>query len=115
MSAPIVFFDIAGLDDNRLRKFFTGVFDWNFSEQSQVRVEVYSPISVAIRKDPAEKRIYMGVDDVSEILAQIEANGGSVDVPRFEAPAVVVLGLFKDPAGNAMGLVEIEDGAAKVP
>ena len=48
-------------------------------------------------------------------LAQIKASGGSVDVPRFEVPGVVVLGLFKDPAGNEMGLVEIKDGTAKVP
>jgi hypothetical protein len=26
-----------------------------------------------------------------------------------------VLGLFKDPAGNSVGLVEMENGKAKVP
>jgi hypothetical protein len=34
---------------------------------------------------------------------------------RFEVPGVVVLGLFKDPDGNPMGLVEMENGKAKVP
>jgi hypothetical protein len=30
-------------------------------------------------------------------------------------PGRVVLGLFKDPAGNSVGLVEMENGKAKVP
>jgi predicted enzyme related to lactoylglutathione lyase len=35
--------------------------------------------------------------------------------PRFEVPGVVVLGLFTDPAGNSMGLVEMQDGKPKIP
>ncbi len=33
----------------------------------------------------------------------------------FEVPGVVIRGLFKDPAGNPMGLVEMLDGPPKVP
>lgn len=44
-----------------------------------------------------------------------EVVGGSVDTPRFEVPGVVVLGLFKDPAGNEMGLVEMEGDKPRVP
>jgi predicted enzyme related to lactoylglutathione lyase len=43
------------------------------------------------------------------------AHGGAVVYPRFEVPGVVVLGLFSDPAGNRMGLVEMADGKALVP
>jgi hypothetical protein len=35
--------------------------------------------------------------------------------PRFEVPGVVVLGLFRDPAGNPMTLVEMHDGRPKIP
>jgi hypothetical protein len=38
-----------------------------------------------------------------------------VDVPRFEVPGVAVLRLFKDPVGNATGLVEMQAGKPKVP
>jgi hypothetical protein len=38
-----------------------------------------------------------------------------VVAPRFAAPGVVILGLFTDPAGNRMGLVEIADGRAVIP
>ena len=115
MSTPILFLDIAGPDDDALRSFYTEVFGWNFSEQSQVSVDAQSPIGLAIRKDPAEKRIYMGVEDVDSCLEKVTEHGGSVDVPRFEVPGVVFLGLFKDPAGNEMGLVEIKDGEVKIP
>lgn len=115
MSAPILFLDIAGPDADELRAFYTQVFGWNFSEQSQVSVETRSPVGLAIRQDPAEKRIYMGVADIDACLDLVTQNGGTIDVPRFEVQGVVILGLFKDPAGNEMGLVELEDGEVKIP
>jgi hypothetical protein len=36
-------------------------------------------------------------------------------MPRFEVKGVVVIGLFTDPAGNTMGLVEMKDGKPVVP
>jgi len=68
-----------------------------------------------VRKDPAEKRIYLGVPDVTDALQRIEAHGGSVDQTRFEVPGVVVLGLFRDPAGNPMGLVEMNGDRRRIP
>ena len=115
MSSPIVFFDIAGTDDEALKDFYAAVFGWNINEAGQFSVPVTSPIDATIRKDPAEKRIYIGVSDVAASLAQIEAAGGAIDVPRFEVPGTVVLGLFRDPAGNPMGLVEMDEDALVVP
>ena len=115
MANPIVFFDIAGPDDAVLREFYARVFDWQSDAGGQLSVPIMSPIDTAIRKDPAEKRLYVGVSDVNAALADIEAAGGSVDVPRFEVPGVVVLGLFRDPAGNPMGLVEMDGDQPVVP
>ena len=115
MSQPIVFFDIAGPDDVDLRNFYSKMFGWTTDESGQFQVTVSSPIDAAIRKDPAEKRLYVGVPDITSALDRIEAAGGSIDVPRFEVPGVVVLGLFRDPAGNPMGLVEMDGSAPVVP
>lgn len=115
MSSPIVFFDIAGQDDDALRNFYSTIFGWKFDDSGQFKVNVASPLEGTIRKDPTEKRIYIGVPDVTAALNLIEENGGSVDTPRFEVPGVVVLGLFKDPAGNEMGLVEMDGGKPRVP
>ena len=115
MAAPIVFFDIAGPDAPGLGGFYSRVFGWDSGQDGQFQVDVVTPLGASIRQDPVEQRIYVGVDDVNAMLAEIESNGGSIDVPRFEVPGVVVLGLFKDPAGNPMGLVEMQDGKPKVP
>ena len=69
----------------------------------------------ALRQDPAAKVVYLGVPDVTAALKQVEASGGKIVTPRFEVKGVVVIGLFTDPAGNAMGLVEMKDGKTVVP
>lgn len=115
MAQAIVFFDIAGPDDKALRNFYCSVFGWESDHSGQFGVPVTAPIKGAIRKDPAEQRIYVGVPDVSAILLLIGHSGGTVDVSRFEVPGVVVLGLFRDPAGNPMGLVEMDGDSQRVP
>lgn len=115
MPAPLVFFDIAGPDAAALRDFYSTVFDWTAGEGGQFTPAVAPSLGAAIREDPAEKRLYIGVDDVAATLDAIEQAGGAVDQPRFEVPGLVVLGLFRDPAGNPMGLVELEGDAPKVP
>ena len=115
MAQPILFFDIAGPDDAALTNFYSTVFEWEVDQSGQFSVPVATPIKGAIRKDPSEKRIYLGVPDVTASLSLIEQSGGTVDVPRFEVPGVVVLGLFRDPAGNPMGLVEMDGDNPRVP
>ena len=115
MALPIVFLDIAGPDDEVLKNFYTSVCGWEFDQTGQFEVSVGASINGAIRKDPAEKRIYLGVPDVTATLTLIEQSGGTVDVPRFEIPGVVILGLFRDPAGNPMGLVEMDGDSPVVP
>lgn len=115
MPAPIVFFDIAGEDAALLARFYSQVFGWNIAADGRLTAAVVSPLPATIRQDPPEKVLYLGVEDVAAALAEIQANGGSVDLPRTEIPGVVVLALFKDPAGNRMGLVELRDGQPKIP
>lgn len=114
-AAPIVFIDFAGPDDARLRAFYADVFGWEFDSEGLVDLHFPASIKGTVRKDPAEKRIYLGVPDVSEALHRVEAGGGTIDQPRFEVPGVVVLGLFRDPAGNPMGLVEMVGNERKIP
>lgn len=115
--APIVFFDIAAPSLAQQSEFYSAVFDWEIDQTGSVQVPFVGNPSVhgTLRADPIEKLFYMGVDDVAATLDKIVAAGGTVDQPRFEVPGVVVLGLFKDPAGNRLGLVEMENGRAKVP
>jgi predicted enzyme related to lactoylglutathione lyase len=117
MPSPIVFFDIAGPDDAAQRRFYSGLFGWEIAAGGQVRVPVPGggAMDGALRADPAEKVIYIGVPDITAKLAEIVAAGGKVAYPRFEVPGVVVLGMFLDPAGNRVGLVEMAGDTAKKP
>lgn len=115
MASPIVFLDIAGPNDDALKSFYADVFGWECDHAGQFDVPLSSPVKGAIRKDPAEKRMYVGVPDVDATLELVRQGGGTIDEPRFEVPGVVVLGLFRDPAGNPMGLVEMEGGAPRIP
>jgi predicted enzyme related to lactoylglutathione lyase len=115
--APLVFFDIAGPDTGALNKFYATVFGWTFEPWGATS----APLTTAgvlpgtLRQDPAEKVLYFGVDDIDATLKAITAAGGQVAAPRYEVPGVVIMALFLDPAGNRMGLVEMENGKAKIP
>ena len=115
MPAPIVFFDIAGPDLAKQAAFYRTVFDWDVAPDGRFTAPTAAPLPGTLRADPAEKVLYLGVDDVTATLAKIEANGGKTVAPRFEVKGVVVLGLFTDPAGNRLGLVEMAAGKPKIP
>jgi hypothetical protein len=117
MAAPIVYFDIAGPADAGLQPFYETVFGWSAGPGGTVSVPVNGPmLPGTLRTDPADKLLYIGVPDVTATLAEVVANGGRIVAPRFEVKGVVVLGLFADPAGNSMGLVELDaEGKAKLP
>lgn len=113
--APIVFFDIAAPDSPKLQKFYADLFAWTPTATGMFTVPVSTPLPATFRKDPAEIVIYVGVADITATLAKVQAQDGSVVFPRLVVPGTVVIGMFKDPAGTRVGLVEIENGRPKVP
>jgi uncharacterized protein len=115
MAAPVVFVDIAGPDIGQLASFYSNVFGWGIGTDGRFTISVASPLLATLRQDPADTMLYLGVDDVTASLAKIQGNGGAIIAPRFEVPGVVILGLFTDPAGNRMGLVEMDGDGARVP
>jgi len=117
MTAPIVFFDIAGPAEARLGDFYRDVFGWTASVGPNYAIPIAGPpLMGTLRQDPPGKTLYIGVEDVSATLEEIVKHGGAIQAPRFEVKGVVILGLFLDPAGNFMGLVEMgQDGRAKIP
>jgi predicted enzyme related to lactoylglutathione lyase len=120
--APIVFFDIAAPDLAGQAAFYKAVLGWDASAAGGLSVPVSSPLPGNLRVEPptdgptAERVLYVGVPDINATLAKVTANGGSVVFGRTVAPGIVILALFKDPAGNRMGLVELgADGKPIVP
>lgn len=104
--APIVYFDIAGPDQQKMRTFYAEAFGWKISDKGEIAAESTGGTPGLIRKDPKEKLIYLGVADINATLKKIEALGGKTLMPRTVVPGVVTLALFQDPSGNGMGLAE---------
>jgi hypothetical protein len=62
MSAPIVFFDIAGPADAYQAAFDETIFGWKAGPGGTLSVPVHGPSLLgALRADPAAKVIYIGV------------------------------------------------------
>ncbi len=106
MRAPIVYFEIAGPDGAKLREFYESMFDWSIDDNLTIAAASTGGLRGGIRQDPPDKVFYIGVPAIAEKLGQIEAAGGEVLVPRTEIPGVVTFALFRDPAGNVLGLAE---------
>ena len=122
MPAPVVFFDIAATGLDKQAAFYKTVFDWDIGPTGGFTVPVASPLPGNLRVEAAghgpvaERVIYVGVPDVTAALAKVTANGGAVVFPRLVVPGVTIVGMFTDPAGNRMGVVELDAaGKVKVP
>ena len=112
---PVVFFSIFGPDGSALQRFYADVFEWKSSATGDVVVPVTSPLMGNIGQGMPETLIYIGVADVTATLQKVTTHGGTIRYSRTEVRGRVVLGMFKDPAGNSIGLVEMANGKAKIP
>jgi predicted enzyme related to lactoylglutathione lyase len=121
MAQPIVFFDIVGTELPGQAAFYKAIFDWDSGPGGQLNVPVTSPLMGVLRTEApqpggvAERVLYIGVLNVNATLAAITEHGGAVVFPRLEVKGVAVIAMFTDPAGNRMGLVELDGERAKVP
>jgi predicted enzyme related to lactoylglutathione lyase len=50
--------------------------------------------------------LYVQVPDLQAALDRIAAAGGQTVHPPTEVPGIITFALFKDPAGNLLGLVK---------
>ena len=124
MANPIVHFEIIGPDPTSLRAYYGELFDWSFAENAPVAVEVsetsrYGFVERMSTEDgtgipggvgggpgyESQCLFYVGVPDVEEALRRAVDLGGT----RIMGPAVndgggVVVGHFKDPGGNLIGV-----------
>lgn len=113
--APVVFFSIFGPEGEQLQRFYSDLFGWKIAPSGDVTTIVTSPLPATIGKGMAETIVYIGVDDITTTLAKVKERGGMIRFPRLEVPGRVVLAVFNDPAGNSVGLVEMENGKVKIP
>jgi len=114
MAHPVMWFEVLGNDGGKLQQFYSGLFGWTF--------EVIQPINYGVAKTGNGRGIMGGVGqtfagarpwvtfyvetaDVTASLERATALGGKIVTPRTVMPDVT-LGVFEDPEGHVIGLVE---------
>jgi hypothetical protein len=118
----IVHWELMGPDGDKLAAFYGDLFGWNLApspgfDAYNMTTEEETGIGGAIGQGnenmPQYQAIYIQVDSVEEHLGKAEGAGGTTVVPRTVVPGMVAFGLFTDPAGNLVGVVEAETPAAE--
>lgn len=129
MKYPVMHFEIMGHDADKLRNFYANVFGWSVSDPipgSDVEYSLVEPvpnfqrgISGGIGKAPegydGHVTFYIVVDDVEHAFAKIEEHGGSRMMGPDKVPNGPVIGLFRDPDGRTIGLVDPSDDVRNAP
>ena len=123
MSQPVVHFEVAGKDPERLRRFFGELFDWTFDVPSPVAKEVSAPdgygfVELITTEDGTGIRggvgggagfeshalFYVGVPSVEAALQRAEELGGTRVMGPATSPNGLVVGHFTDPEGSLVGV-----------
>lgn len=117
MSHPVVWFEVMGKDGESLRGFYQKLFGWKIDANNPMRygmVEAANgrgiPGGVGQLGDAPQPKVtfYVSTTSIDESLSKAMKLGGKVVMPRTKLDGGTILGLFQDPEGNTIGLVEEE-------
>ena len=112
---PVVHWELMGDDGDGQKAFYESIFDWKFDAPpgfegyymvGDDQAGVGGAVGRGSDEMPTYAAIYVQVENIDEKLSEVESNGGKTLVPRTVIPDTVIFGLFSDPAGNVIGLVE---------
>jgi predicted enzyme related to lactoylglutathione lyase len=125
MPNPVVHFEIMSKDPAALNAFYRNAFDWNIDAQPvsggsgvaeyfMVRPDGSPEPKVGINGGfggtpegyDGHVTFYVAVDNVGEALDKIEKLGGTRMIGPDQVPNGPVIGIFTDPQGHAIGLVQ---------
>ena len=119
MGQPVVHFEVVGKDGPKLQQYYSELFGWEIDTNNPMNYGIVSRegntapdgvgIGGGIGQGPdgyeGHTTFYVGVDDVEEALQKAESLGGTRVMGPMEVPDQVILGHFKDPQGNLVGIV----------
>jgi predicted enzyme related to lactoylglutathione lyase len=124
---PVIHFEIMGRDPAALSKFYGDVFGWAIKPPMAGDPMEYNTVDTVPEDDnvisggigkaregyEGHVTFYIRVDDVEAALNKIEARGGSRMMGPDNVPmpngASITIGLFHDPEGRTIGLVDPGD------
>src|SRR5215469_8046379 len=106
-------------DSNRLRNFFSSVFDWTFRDSMPGYTLIEGLGGIFDAPDPQMPVVitpYVNVKDLDETEKKIVNAGGQIHKSKQEVPGRGWFTLFSDPDGNIIGIWQpMMTAAAKKP
>jgi len=120
MGQPVVHFEIIGRDGQRLRDYYTELFGWEIDADNPMNygmvqregnlnadgVGIGGGVGVGPDGYDGHVTFYVEVPDVEAALADAERLGGSRTMGPDEVPGGPVIGMFTDPEGHTVGLIQ---------
>ncbi len=122
MGQPVVHFEVVGKDGTKLQQYYGELFGWKPEADNPMNYGMVARednlgrdgvgIGGGIGQGPegyeGHVTFYVAVPDVEEALQKAESLGGQRIMGPEDIMGQVVLGQFKDPEGNMVGVVQGE-------
>jgi len=119
MGQPVVHFEVIGTDPDKLRSYYSELFGWEIDANNPMKYGVVQRegnvnedgigIGGGVGTGPegyaGHVTFYVQVPDVEAALAKAESLGGTRMMGPDEVMEGLVIGLFQDPEGHTVGVV----------
>lgn len=120
----IVHFEIPSKDHDKTKKFYSGLFGWQFEavpvpQSDEIYNTLFMPeanmgcglTEISEHNKPGDVLVYIGTDDIDADIKKIEELGGTITMPRHEIPGMGSFAVFVDVVGNRLALWQAADKA----
>ena len=113
MAHPVIHWEIAAKDADRLQKFYAKLFEWKIDSNNPMNYGMVDTggkgginggIFTAEGDVPPCVTLYVEVDDLKAYLDKVVSLGGKQIIPPTPIPNIGHYAMFKDPEGNLIGL-----------
>lgn len=111
MPNPVVHFEIAGRDGDKIQKFYSDLFGWEINTDNPMNYGMVDTKAGGINggifkapKDAPFLTFYVHVDNLQNYLDKAVKLGGQAVVPPTPIPGIGTYAFIKDIDGNILGL-----------
>lgn len=112
MGHPVMWFEVAGKDQQGLKNFYSQLFEWQLSDMEEMPYTVVDAggegirggLGVAPEGSPGHVTFYVQVEDIEAARAKAEGLGGKKVMGPIDIPSGQIA-LFTDPEGRQIGLM----------
>jgi uncharacterized protein len=120
MGQPVVHFEIIGKDAEGLQRYYSELFGWDINADNPMRYGIVdrqanlNPDGIGIGGGVGtgpegyggHTTVYVEVPDVEDALGQAERFGGTRVMGPDEPMEGLVIGMFTDPEGHLIGVIQ---------